>query len=108
MAQKMQTVTPIEKGTINELVDSVLMPTFPSTRSQWNKLENAFRFISNSKQSANETKERKLVDNGTKKQTNSTERRQLLKLEDMATEANDSSYNHHMDMVPHSYFCSIN
>ena len=98
---KMQTVTSIETGTINDLLDTVLMPNFPK------KLENAFGFISNSKQSANETKERKLVDNGTKKQTNSTERRVLLKLEDMATEANDSSYNHHMDMVPHSFFSLV-
>ena len=106
MAQKMQTVTPIETGTIEGLLHR---PTFPLTRSQWRKLENALRFINNSKQSANETRERKVVEcNRTNKQTKSMERRQLLKLEDMASEALDSSYNYHMDMAPHSYFCSIN
>jgi hypothetical protein len=99
----MQTVKPIETGTIDDLMHSVLIPSFQPTRSQWKKIENALRFINNSKQSAHETRERKVLEcKGTNKQTKSMER-----LEDMASEALDSSYNHHMDMVPHSYFCSI-
>ena len=95
----METLQPVESGDIDHLLHSVLIPTFPPNRSQWRKLENALKFINNSKQSANTTKQNRLEEAKTaKKQENAMERRKLLQLEEMASEAFDSSLKHHSDM----------
>ena len=52
----MQTLQPVESGDIDDLLHTILIPTFPPNRSQWKKLENALKFINKSKESANNTK----------------------------------------------------
>ena len=45
-----------EDTNVHDLLNTLLVPTYPPNRSQWKKLELALKFINMSKQSAKESK----------------------------------------------------
>ena len=55
-----------EDTNIHDLVNTLLVPTYPPNRSQWKKLELALKFINISKQSAKESKSSSDTVKGTK------------------------------------------
>ena len=49
-------MTPGDPTDVDQILQTILVPSFPPNRSQWRKLDLALKFINKSKTSANHTK----------------------------------------------------
>ena len=55
-----------EDTNVHDILNTLLVPTYPPNRSQWRKLELALKFINVSKQSAKQSKSSTETSNGKK------------------------------------------
>ena len=82
IAKLLQTITMTseEDTNVKDLLNTLLVPTYPPNRSQWKKLELALKFINMSKQSAKETRtEAAKAKRNTKTMSHSTEKEPVAK-----------------------------